>query len=70
MFWLCFFFNFYLGSAACQKKVDKGLASVAMDWVDKAFVRVATLGDDSVRTLQNVHIIKLALKLIGRFWSK
>ena len=49
-----------LGGAAGEQEVDEGLASMAVDGVDQAFVGVAPLGDNSMGTLQ---IVKLVLKL-------
>ena len=43
-----------LGGTAGEEEVDEGLASMAVDWVDQAFVSVAPLGDNSMGTLQIV----------------
>ena len=40
-----------LGSAAGEKQVDEGLASMTMNWVDQAFVGVSPLVNNSMGTL-------------------
>ena len=43
-----------LGSAAGEKQVDEGLASMTMNWVDQAFVGVSSLVNNSMGALRTI----------------